>query len=211
MMTNGLTLETVLLFSGAVMLLLLSPGPNMALVVGHGAALGWRGGLAAATGIALADLAMTVLTAAGVAAVFSSEPARRWLHVAAAGYLLYLAWQSWVRPPRFVSTQASQAELAVVVRRAALNSLLNPKSLLFFMAFLPSFADAQAPLGPQILVLGLLLTAIALAFHVLLSMVGTVVARTLASHRTHRLDAVVAGRLLALLFAALAVRLMLSW
>lgn len=210
-MTDLLTLETLLMFCGAVLVLLLSPGPNMALVVAHGAALGWRGGAAAAAGIALADLAMTAVTAAGIAALFSTPSALRWLHVAAAAYLFYLAWQSWMHPPRFVAAKASQDELTAVVRRATLNSLLNPKSLLFFMAFLPSFADPQAPIAPQILLLGLVLTAIALPFHMLLGVAGTLVARTLAGRGGHRLDATLAGRLLALLFAGLALKLVLSW
>ena len=53
-----------------------------------------------------------------------------------------------------------------IFRRAVLNSLLNPKALLFFMLFLPQFANAsRGSVGWQLLTLGGLLTAISLVFH----------------------------------------------
>lgn len=70
-------LATLSLFSAAAGLLLLSPGPNMAFVVAHGVSHGWRGGVAAALGIATADLVLTALTAAGVTAVVSGWPRLR--------------------------------------------------------------------------------------------------------------------------------------
>ena len=65
-------LATLAVFSGAVVLLLLSPGPNMAFVISHGMTHGWRGGAASALGIGVADLLLTALTAMGVTALVAS-------------------------------------------------------------------------------------------------------------------------------------------
>ena len=81
-----------LLFLGAVLVLLLTPGPNMAFVLTSGAAYGWRGGVAAAVGIGVVDLIFTLICAFGLAGLLSAYPAAfdaiRW---AGAAYLLYLA------------------------------------------------------------------------------------------------------------------------
>ena len=69
-----ISLVTLAVFSGAVLLLLLSPGPNMAFVISHGVTHGWRGGCASALGIAVADLLLTALTAMGVTALVASWP-----------------------------------------------------------------------------------------------------------------------------------------
>src|SRR5688572_25683572 len=84
--------ETFLLFLGAVMILLVSPGTNMAFVLTSGAAYGWRGGVAAAAGIGVVDLVFTLVCAFGLAGLLQAYPAAfnaiRW---AGAGYLIYLA------------------------------------------------------------------------------------------------------------------------
>ena len=66
-------LSTLSIFLGAVLLLLLSPGPNMAFVISHGAAYGWRGGVASGLGIGAADIGLTLL----LSLIHISEPTRR--------------------------------------------------------------------------------------------------------------------------------------
>ena len=65
-------LQTLLLFSVAVLALLASPGPNMAFLLSHGLSHGARGGLGVAFGIFLADLILTALTAMGVTAAITA-------------------------------------------------------------------------------------------------------------------------------------------
>ena len=92
-------LSTLSLFLLAVLVLMLSPGPNMAFVLSHGMALGPRGGLAAALGIAAADLVLTLLTASGVTALLAAwAPMFDLLRYLGALYLLWLAWQAWRQP-----------------------------------------------------------------------------------------------------------------
>jgi threonine/homoserine/homoserine lactone efflux protein len=89
--------------------------------------------------------------------------------------------------------------------RAMLNSLLNPKALLFFMVFLPQFVvRGSSPVAQQILMLGLVLTLIATFFHVALGLVGGII-RGYASHKGE--SAKWQSRGLAFVLVLLAVRL----
>lgn len=67
-------LQTLFLYSAAVMLLLVTPGPNMAFVMSHGFSYGWRGGLAVALDISAADIILTILTATGVTGLAAAWP-----------------------------------------------------------------------------------------------------------------------------------------
>ncbi len=158
------------LFIAAALMLLIVPGPNMAIVSSHAVAHGWRAGLAAALGITLADVLMSVMVSAGLGAlVMSWAPAFDLLRWAGACYLMWLAWQALKIPPTDTDVLATQASLRKIVARATLNSLLNPKALLFFMVFLPQFVTVGASsVTSQLMFLGLLLALIALIFHSLL-------------------------------------------
>lgn len=160
------------LFIVAALLLLIVPGPNMAIVTSHAVAHGWRAGLAAALGITLADVVMTVTVSTGLGAlVMSWAPAFDLLRWAGACYLMALAWQALKAPPADTETQATQASMRKIFARATLNSLLNPKALLFFMVFLPQFVSVGGgSVTSQLMFLGLLLALIALIFHSLLGL-----------------------------------------
>ena len=158
------------LFIVAALLLLIVPGPNMAIVSSHAVAHGWRAGLAAALGITLADVLMTVMVSAGLGVlVMSWAPAFDLLRWAGACYLMLLAWQALKTSTSDIESQATQASLKKIFVRATLNSLLNPKALLFFMVFLPQFVTVgTSSVTSQLMFLGLLLALIALIFHSLL-------------------------------------------
>lgn len=200
--------HTLLMFSAAVTMLLLSPGPTMAFVVAHGASYGLRGGVVAALGIGCADLLLTALTATGVTAIAAAwPPAFDVLRYAGVLYLLYLACQALRSPGSAGAAPATEATLAALFLHAMLNSLLNPKALLFFMVFLPQFADPlRGPVAPQLVLLGCVLAAIGTLFHALLGGASGAVRGLLARHRG-------AGRLqpyaLAAVLLALALRLLL--
>ncbi len=179
-----MTLGTLLMFGAAVTMLMLSPGPNMAFVVAQGASHGARGGVAAALGIAAADLILTALTASGVTAIVAAwPPAFDLIRYAGVAYLLQLAWKALRRRPAQAGAGAAaeRIALAAVFARSMLNSLLNPKALLFFMVFLPQFVDlGRGPVAPQLIVLGCVLTLIGTVFHILLGWIGSAASRYLA-------------------------------
>jgi threonine/homoserine/homoserine lactone efflux protein len=168
--------QTFLLFLGAVMILLLTPGPNMAFVLTSGAAYGWRGGVAAAVGIGTVDLVFTLACAFGLAGLLAAYPAAfdaiRW---AGAAYLIYLAVTCIRTAGREKSSGIAQAEpsrWAIFVRGLASN-IANPKAILFFLVFIPQFIDpGSGPVFLQFVLLGFALAAIGTVFHGSLGAIG---------------------------------------
>ena len=161
--------ETFLLFLGAVMILLITPGPNMAFVLTSGAAYGWRGGVAAAVGIGVVDLIFTLICAFGLAGLLSAYPgmfdAIRW---AGAAYLIYLAVmciRTAGREKALGIAQAEPSRWAIFLRGLASN-IANPKAILFFLVFIPQFIDArQGSVFVQFALLGCALAVIGTVFH----------------------------------------------
>ncbi|MGZ0717398.1 LysE family translocator [Pseudomonas palleroniana] len=201
-------LATLAVFSGAVLLLLLSPGPNMAFVISHGVSYGWRGGVASSLGICVADLLLTVLTATGLTALVASwPPAFDLIRYAGVIYLLWLAYKTLQKKAGLDLAQVRPVRLGHVFVQAMLNSLLNPKALLFFMVFLPQFVRPEAgSIAIQLLVLGSVLTLIAGVFHGLLGVFGGALSRLFAgAGQSARLQQWGLATVLMLLAARLAV------
>ena len=200
-------LHTLALFSAAVLGLLLAPGPNMAFLFAHGLAHGPRAGVAAATGIFIADLLLSALTAAGFTVLLMALPGSfDALRIAGAIYLVWLAIQSFRAKRLTDKSPRVDARMWPVVRRATLNSLLNPKALLFFLVFLPQFVNpASGAIPAQLAVLGLILSVEAFAFHALLGFASGKAAGRMAQSRA----VLVLGRIQGVVFVALAVRLLL--
>ena len=172
-MTAAVDSATLWLFAAAVLVLLVSPGPNMAFILAHGMAFGPRGGVAAAAGIGCADLVMTLLTALGVTAVVAAwPPSFDLLRYAGTAYLLYIAVKA-LQPASHSSGQPRAAEVCVlkVFVKAMCGSLINPKPMLFFMVFLPQFVNPQrGSVASQLMVLGLTLAVLAFVFHAVLGL-----------------------------------------
>jgi len=202
------SLDTLPVFFLAVILLLLSPGPNMAFVLSQAIARGWRGGLMAAAGITIADLSLAVLTATGVTALVASwPPSFDLIRYAGAVYLLWLAFKTLRGGGLGALNGGEQLPLARILFSATLNSLLNPKALLFFMVFLPQFVQPErGHVGWQLIQLGVMLALTATVFHAVLGVFGAAIHRRLAS--TGRW-AKVQSLGLATVLTALAVRLAL--
>lgn len=153
-------MEASVLFAFATVAaaLVVLPGPDWALVLAAG--MGTPGGRLAptVTGLALGYVVLTFLVVVGIAPVVAAAPAALVvLTTAGAGYLIYLG-VGIIRdtrvdePPAAVSPTSARGALI----RGLGVSVLNPKSLLFFLAFLPQFARASAPwpLALQLLMLG---------------------------------------------------------
>ena len=177
-----ISLATFLIFCGAVLAMLVTPGPNMAFLLSHSAAYGPRGGLAVASGIAGADVIMTLLTATGVTAIIAAwPPAFDVLRYAGAVYLLWLAFKAVRAPVQAMVAGEIQTSMRKVFMRATAGSLINPKPLLFFMVFLPQFVDLQrGAVHWQLVTLGLTLTVLAFAFHAVLGLFAGEMGRLIA-------------------------------
>lgn len=200
--------QTIFLFGGACLGLLVAPGPNMALVVSQGLAHGARGGVAVASGIVIADLVLTALVACGAAAMLAAWPlALDALRFGGAAYLTWLALNSFRSTEARGLPQAEPRGTRAIVELSVLTSLLNPKALLFFVVFLPQFVEPErGQVTLQLALLGCLLSAIAFVFHALL---GVASARATRWATGDGPRAQWARWLQGLVFLGLAIRLLL--
>lgn len=145
-------------FLVAALALCVTPGPDMMFIVAMGGRGGPTAGVMAAFGVACAMLVHAVAAALGLSALFTTLPTLyhvlRW---AGAAYLLYLAVKAF--RDRSVPGEGDAAARGTGMRRAfwqgAITNLLNPKVILFNVAFLPQFVDPSLGHVPaQLLLLG---------------------------------------------------------
>ena len=143
------------LFLAASAALIVTPGPAVLYVVTRAASQGRRAGLVSMLGIGLGNAAHALAAALGLAAVLSSSPrAFAAVRYAGAAYLVWLGLRRLsAREPTRGDAPAPDPG-ARVFRDAVVVAVTNPKTALFFLAFLPQFADPRAPLAPQMLILG---------------------------------------------------------
>ncbi len=144
-------------FVGATLLLLIIPGPTVVLVLTYALTQGRRVAVASAAGVALGDfIAMTASLVGLGALVLASSTlfvALKWVGAA------YLVWMGIGMSRSAGSAKAIQIEDApqlsagAVFRNAAVVTALNPKGIVFFIAFVPQFIRTDAALAPQFAIL----------------------------------------------------------
>jgi threonine/homoserine/homoserine lactone efflux protein len=152
------------LFSGAALALLAIPGPAVLYVVVQSADQGRRVGLASVAGIHLGTLVHVAAAAVGLSAlIVASAVAFSIVKYAGAAYLVYLGVRKLLeRDPRATVERRKEPLRRAFVRGAVVN-VLNPKTALFFLAFLPQFVDtARGGVWSQALVLGLVFVGLGL-------------------------------------------------
>ncbi len=149
-----MTWPLYLAFIAAASVLLVIPGPTVLMVVGYGLAEGRRKNWPLVAGVVLGDAVALTCSVAGLGAVLAaSAQAFTSLKYCGALYLLYL------RVCMIRSGATATPKLNIVSsRKKFLHALavtsVNPKPILFFVAFLPQFINHDAPAGPQLLLLG---------------------------------------------------------
>ena len=154
-----LSFETTCAFFVASLLMAMTPGPDVIIVLTQSSLYGMRAGVLTTLGLMTGLLGHTLAVALGVAVLFqTSEAAFTALKFLGAAYLLYLAWQSFRSGVfRAFLTQSLFPGYGTLYRRGFLSNITNPKVTLFFLAFLPQFADpARGGLTAQIIALGAL-------------------------------------------------------
>ena len=153
----------LLAFALASALLIALPGPSVLFVLGRSIALGRRGGLLSVLGNALGMLPAIAAVALGIGAlVTQSVVVFTVVKVAGAAYLVYLGIKVLrTRPAPRPSVSPQAGALQRVFRDGLVVALLNPKTTLFFAAFLPQFMSIDATPIVQGVTLGMLFVAIA--------------------------------------------------
>jgi threonine/homoserine/homoserine lactone efflux protein len=154
------------LFVAAEAVLLLTPGPAVIYIVTRSVHQGRRAGLVSALGIGVGSLFHIVAATLGLSAILaSSAVAFSIVKYLGAGYLIFLG----VR--RLLGTEKGSAQkeepekdpLKSAFTQGILVNVLNPKTALFFLAFLPQFVDPRGPVAAQVLFLGLLFAVMGVA------------------------------------------------
>ena len=139
-------LSTFLYFLVASVLLTIAPGPDIRYLLAKSLADGARSGIALAFGLCTGLIFHTTLVIIGVAAVIQQSPtAFAVLKYAGAAYLLYLAWGAFhAQGDLKLNTVNKSASYFKLYRRGVIMTVLNPKVLLFFLAFLPQFVNLNS-------------------------------------------------------------------
>jgi threonine/homoserine/homoserine lactone efflux protein len=191
-------------FLVASVILAVTPGPGVLFIVTRSLVQGRRSGLVSVAGVTLGNLANALAACLGLAALFAvSSLAFTVVKFSGALYLAYLGMQMLQSPaPDAAATAfASAVPLARVFRDGFLVALLNPKTTIFFAAFLPQFLSPDAPPMRQGMALGGLFVVIAAATDSAYALAAGTVAPALRGNALRRL----ARRLGGCVFIALGV------
>ncbi|GAA3829409.1 LysE family translocator [Sphaerisporangium flaviroseum] len=157
--------STLLIFSLAALALVVVPGPNNLYITARGIAQGRSAAIASAVGVETGTLVHIAAAAAGLSYLIARSAAAfavvKW---AGAAYLVYLGIRTLTAKPQTTAQAATGQPLHRVFLEGVVVNVLNPKVILFFLAFLPQFVDPAAGspalqivvLGVTLLLLGLL-------------------------------------------------------
>jgi threonine/homoserine/homoserine lactone efflux protein len=150
-------LETLIPYVAASTLLALAPGPDNIFVLTQSALRGRNAGLIVMLGLCTGLIVHSLAVALGVAVIFqTSAVAFSALKFIGAAYLAWLAWQAFHATAENIQGAAgTEVKPWQLYRRGIIMNITNPKVSIFFLAFLPQFADpARGPLSLQLLLLG---------------------------------------------------------
>lgn len=149
-----MTFESWAAFTAASAVLLIIPGPTVLLVVSYALGQGWRTVLPMTVGVALGDFTAMTLSMLGLGALLAASATLftvlKWV---GAAYLVYLGIKLWRAGGTLDAAPRTDAvSAAKMLGHAWLVTALNPKSITFFVAFLPAFLDPQADFLTQMVV-----------------------------------------------------------
>ncbi len=153
------------LFILASLALLVVPGPAVLYIVARSVSQGRLAGVVSAAGVQVGASVHIVAAALGLSAVLlSSALAFNVVKYLGAAYLIYLGVRQWLARESATDELAVQPEsLRRIFAQGVIVNVLNPKTSLFFFAFLPQFVDpARGDVAAQVLLLGLLFVALAI-------------------------------------------------
>jgi threonine/homoserine/homoserine lactone efflux protein len=153
-----MSLETWLAFAAASAIMLAIPGPTILLVISYALGHGRKTALATVSGVTLGDFTAMTASLAGLGALLAtSSTLFTVLKLIGAAYLMYLGIKLWRAPivtgPLGDNDNLPEEKPLKIMAHAYLVTALNPKSIVFFIAFVPQFLDMHKPFLPQTLIL----------------------------------------------------------
>lgn len=198
-------------FFSAAVLLNLSPGPDIAFILGQTIRNGRQAGFTAMFGIWSGAFLHVILAAIGLSAILATSAIAftivKWL---GAAYLIWLGWQALSSGSgSFVSNNGTdKSSKKSIFLQGTLVAALNPKVAIFFLAFLPQFVvDGAGPVSAQLFLHGSLIIVVAAMIEPLLVIAGS---RLIGSLKNNRQIGRWIDRCLGSIFIALGIRLAVS-
>ena len=162
-----MSIEHWLAFVAASAVLLAIPGPTILLVISYALGHGRKATTATVAGVALGDFTAMTASMLGLGALLAASAAiftaLKWI---GAAYLIYLGIKLWRVPVSANATETEEGETSkerpfrIFLRTYAVTAL-NPKSIIFFVAFLPQFLDTSKPLAVQMVIFEVTFLALA--------------------------------------------------
>ncbi|MEP1932790.1 MAG: LysE family translocator [Roseibium sp.] len=151
-----MTLELYLAYVAATLIVLAVPGPTIMLVVSYALTQGRKSAAASVLGVGLGDATAAVVSLMGLGAILAaSATAFTVLKWVGAAYLAWLGVKMWRnRSTTLGPHSVADVPAKTIFRHAYIVTALNPKGIVFFMAFLPHFIAPQAAVVPQLTLLG---------------------------------------------------------
>lgn len=184
-MVPGLTLPQLTLFISAALVLILTPGPAVIYVVTRSVNQGRQAGLVSVLGIEAGNLVHVLAATLGLSALLlSSALAFNVVKYAGAAYLIYLGIQKLRSKDDLTGQAPAPDSLRRIFLQGIVVAVLNPKTALFFFAFLPQFVNpAAGQVALQVWVLGVILVAMALVSDTLYVLMAGSASRLLRGSR----------------------------
>ncbi len=194
--------QALLTFITGGLILNFAPGQDVFFASASGIQGGPRAGALAGLGVGLGVMLHVTLATIGLGALIAAHPgALLTIKYAGAAYLLFLAWKSW-RAGDVQPTARGAVRPWRAISRGFLSNALNPKPVLFMLAFLPQFTSpAYGPVWQQIFGLGVIFcftgTLVTMGYGIVAGYLGHVIGARMG----------VVNKIAAVMFAGLAVRL----
>ena len=180
-----MNLDQWLAFISASLILFLIPGPDMILVAGWSATGGFRSGMKAALGTVSGILVHTCTTALGLAAILAASATAfaiiKWV---GALYLLYLGVMTLTGGGEQSALLSGKHKKGNPYAQALLTNVLNPKVVLFFLAFLPQFVAVEQNTVAQLFILGTVFAFIAAVGYLGLILISIKAGSKIGQNRT---------------------------
>jgi len=183
-----MSFEHWLAFVAASAILLAIPGPTVLLVISYALGRGRRPAAAIVAGVALGDFTAMTASMLGLGAILATSAALftvlRW---AGGAYLVYLGIKLWRAPVQMtdVNDPPKVNPLRMFVHSYAVTAL-NPKSIIFFVAFVPQFLDATRPFLPQVAILEATFVILATLNTAMFAVIAAVARQKLREPRVQR-------------------------
>ncbi len=184
-----MALDHWLAFVAASAVLLAIPGPTVLLVISYAMGHGRHAAASTVAGVALGDFTAMTASLLGLGALLATSVtlfvALKWI---GAAYLLYLGVKLWRAPVADTTRDAvtPAARPGRILLHAYAVTALNPKSLVFFVAFLPQFLDGARPMLPQFVIFEISFLALATANALTYALLASAARRSIRRPRVQR-------------------------